>query len=146
MSAPSFANRDRVFVSYAGNLEDVILNRAFPHQNGFYVDVGANEPVDGSNTWALYARGWSGIAIDPLPGVCAKFAAKRPRDVCLNVAVGDTDGELSYFLFEGGAGHSTIDRERAEALQREVGQAITEMKVTVRTLGSILSEDRKSVV
>jgi len=143
MSAPSFLNRNRKFVSYSGNLEDVMLNRVFPRANGFFVDIGANEPVNGSNTWALYDRGWSGIAVDPLPGVCARFAVKRPRDICLSVAVGDVEGETSFFLFEGGAGHSTIDRKRAEALQREVGQAVTEIKVPVRTLGGILSEHAK---
>ncbi len=122
MSAPSYLKRNRLFVSYAGNLEDVMINRAFPQERGFFVDVGANDPVGASNTWALYERGWSGITIEPTPGACARFVEKRPRDICLNVAVGDTDGEISFFTFGSGAGHSTCDRARAEALQRELGQ------------------------
>jgi len=143
MNAPSYLKRDRLFVSYAGNLEDVILNRVFPQATGFFVDVGANDPVGASNTWALYQRGWSGITVEPTPGACAKFAEKRPRDICLNVAVGDRDGEISFFSFGSGAGHSTCDRERAQALQRELGQPMTEIKVPVRTLGSILAEHAK---
>lgn len=143
MSAPSYLRRNRLFVSYAGNLEDVVLNRVFPQATGFFVDIGANDPVGASNTWALYDRGWNGITIEPLPGACAKFMAKRPRDICLNVAVGDTEGEASFFVFGGGAGHSTCDRDRAEALQRELGQQMTEIKVPVRTLGSILAEYAK---
>lgn len=140
MSARSYLARDRLFVSHSGNLEDVVLNRVFPQDNGFYVDVGANDPVGASNTWALYERGWTGITIEPVPGACAKFLAKRPRDICLNVAVGETDGETSFFMFGGGAGHSTCDRDRAEALQRELAQPMTEIKVPVRTLGSIFAE------
>ena len=140
MSTPSYLQRKRLFVSHAGNLEDVVLDRVFPQETGFFVDVGANDPVGASNTWALYERGWSGITIEPLPGACAKFMAKRPRDICLNVAVGDAEGETSFFLFGSGAGHSTCDRVRAEELQRELGQQMTEIKVPVRTLGGIFAE------
>ena len=36
-------------VSYAGNAEDVVLMRAFADRpGGFFVDVGAGEPVRGS--------------------------------------------------------------------------------------------------
>ena len=143
MSTPSYLQRKRLFVSYAGNLEDVVLDRVFPQATGFFVDIGANDPVGASNTWALYERGWSGITIEPVPGACAKFMAKRPRDICLNVAVGGTDGETSFFMFDGGAGHSTCDRERAEELQRELGQQMTEIKVPVRTLGGIFAEYAK---
>jgi FkbM family methyltransferase len=143
MSAPSYLRRPRLFVSYAGNLEDVMLNRAFPQKTGFFIDIGANDPVGASNTWALYERGWNGITIEPLPGACAKFAVKRPRDVCLNIAVGETDGETSFFAFGSSGGHSTCDRDRAEALQRELGQEMREIKVPVRSLGSIFAEYAK---
>jgi FkbM family methyltransferase len=143
MSAPSYLRRPRLFVSYAGNLEDVMINRAFPQKTGFFIDIGANDPVGASNTWALYERGWSGITIEPLPGACANFAAKRPRDICLNVAVGETDGETSFFAFGHGGGHSTCDRARAETLARELGQDMSEIKVPVRSLGSIFAEYAK---
>jgi FkbM family methyltransferase len=143
MSAPSYLHRPRLFVSYAGNLEDVMINRAFPEESGFFIDIGANDPVGASNTWALYQRGWSGITIEPLPGACARFAAKRPRDICLNVAVGESDGEASFFAFGHGGGQSTCDRARAEALARETGQEMQEIKVPVRRLGSIFAEYAK---
>jgi hypothetical protein len=37
MSAPSYIKRNCLFVSYAGNLEDVMINRAFPQETGFFV-------------------------------------------------------------------------------------------------------------
>ncbi|HZO47502.1 MAG TPA: FkbM family methyltransferase [Xanthobacteraceae bacterium] len=140
MSAPSYLNRPPLFVSYAGNLEDVMINRAFPQATGFFIDVGANDPVGGSNTWKLYERGWNGITIEPMPGACARFAAKRPRDVCLNVAAGEADGEISFFSFGPHSGDSTCDRARAEALAREQGKEMQEIKVPVRSLGSIFAE------
>ena len=46
------------FVSYAQNYEDVMLWRALKHvKNGFYVDVGANDPlIDSGHTGLL--RAW----------------------------------------------------------------------------------------
>src|SRR5882757_195898 len=38
-------------IAYGGNAEDVVLMRAFAdRQDGFFVDVGAGEPVSGSLT------------------------------------------------------------------------------------------------
>jgi hypothetical protein len=63
----------------------------------------------------------------------------------LNVAVGETEGEISLFQFGDGAGHSTGDRTRAEALQRELGDQFSEIRVPVRTLGSIFAEHARGV-
>jgi len=43
-------------VSYAQNFEDVMLARAFPGAEGFYVDVGANDPDIDSVTRVFYER------------------------------------------------------------------------------------------
>jgi hypothetical protein len=43
-------------VSYAQNYEDVILHRALKDiEFGFYIDVGAQDPVEYSVTKAFYA-------------------------------------------------------------------------------------------
>ena len=56
------------FISYAQNNEDVLLWRALGHvRDGFYIDVGANDPVEHSVTKAFYDAGWRGISIEPLP-------------------------------------------------------------------------------
>ena len=48
-----------MFVSYAQNFEDVILNRIFKDkESGFYIDVGAHHPIYDSVTKAFYERGW----------------------------------------------------------------------------------------
>ena len=53
-------------ISYAQNQEDVLLRREFPDcTNGFYIDVGANDPVWDSVTKHFYDRGWHGINIEP---------------------------------------------------------------------------------
>ena len=53
---------------YSQNSEDVLLARCFEGENqGFYVDVGAEDPVEGSITRHFYERGWNGINIEPVP-------------------------------------------------------------------------------
>jgi FkbM family methyltransferase len=84
------------FVSYAQNFEDVLLHRVFGGQEiGFYVDVGAAHPVNGSTTKALYDRGWSGINVEP-SSMFAELETARPRDVNLQMAVMDRAGEVAF--------------------------------------------------
>ena len=81
------------FVSYAQNREDVVLARALKHvERGRYVDVGANDPVADSVTYAFYDRGWSGIAVEPVPMYADRLREIRPRDRIVQAAVtGETD-------------------------------------------------------
>lgn len=75
------------FISYASNFEDVLLWRALGQiENGFYVDVGAVDPVDHSVTKVFYDAGWHGINVGPSPVAHRALAQHRPRDVNLAVA------------------------------------------------------------
>jgi hypothetical protein len=49
------------FLSFSSEFEYLILHQALLGiKNGFYVDVGANDPVEASVTKAFYENGWSG--------------------------------------------------------------------------------------
>src|ERR1041384_3211716 len=73
----------KLLVSYAQNFEDVLLHRIFGNlARGFYVDIGASDPMIGSVTKIFYDRGWSGINIEP-SSTFPRLAAARPRDVNL---------------------------------------------------------------
>src|SRR4051812_41620263 len=85
------------FLSYAQNAEDVLLRRAFPHDDGFYIDAGANDPTFHSVTKALYDLGWSGVNIEPIPELHRRLGVDRPRDVNLWSGVSDQQGELTFF-------------------------------------------------
>jgi len=86
------------FVSFAQNFEDVMLWRALKHvENGFYIDVGANDPSIDSVTKAFYERGWRGINIEPLPSHFGDLSRNRPRDINLQCAAGATSGEIKVW-------------------------------------------------
>jgi FkbM family methyltransferase len=103
-----------VFISYSINYEDVILNRLFgSRDSGFYVDVGAAQPMFDNDTKALYDRGWRGINIEPNAAFYRELLAQRPGDHNVNVAVSDTPGQLIFHEVVG-TGLSTCDAEEAE--------------------------------
>lgn len=85
------------FVSFAQNREDVVLFRALKDvERGYYIDVGAHDPSVDSVTRAFYDRGWRGINLEPSPFWFSRLAAARPRDINLNLAASNTDGELEF--------------------------------------------------
>lgn len=74
--------------------------RIFEKQvSGIYVDVGAHHPFRFSNTCLLHQHGWRGINVDALPGSMKSFRTARPRDICLESAVGTDTSKLTYYMF-----------------------------------------------
>ncbi|MGZ8320509.1 MAG: FkbM family methyltransferase [Telluria sp.] len=128
------------FISYAQNFEDVLLWRALGHiKNGFYIDVGANDPVDHSVTKAFYDAGWSGINIEPLPAFHLEFECQRPRDTNLAIAAGAADGSLTLYDVPSVNGWASPDRAVAEAHHAK-GFDVRELVVPVRTLAGVCAE------
>ena len=94
-----FRKRHRECYSQCG--EDLILNRIFrDKKSGFYVDVGANNPFEQSNTQFFYDLGWKGINIDAMPGSMKVFHRIRPRDINLELPISDSEETLQYHIFE----------------------------------------------
>ena len=78
--------------------EDVFIERLLKDiSNGKYVDVGCYHPFKGSLTAKLYKKNWSGINIDISKTSIDLFNIARKRDINLNCAISDFDGETFYF-------------------------------------------------
>jgi FkbM family methyltransferase len=45
--------------------------------NGFFVEVGANDPFMLSQTWMLEQKGWTGVLVEPLAACCANLRRYR---------------------------------------------------------------------
>lgn len=125
------------FISYAQNFEDVMLWRALKHvDQGFYVDVGANDPDIDSVTKAFYERGWRGINIEPIPQWFERLQKERPRDINLQLAAGREPGEITLFEIPD-TGLSTAEKAFVERHKSERGYQSRELKVQVETLTNI---------
>jgi FkbM family methyltransferase len=127
------------FISYAQNYEDVMLFRALRHiEEGFYIDVGAQDPVADSVTKAFYERGWHGINIEPAQHWHERLVADRPRDINLRLAASDHRGTLRFYDVAG-TGLSTT-QESIAAQNSEAGRQVAQCEVECRTLDEICAE------
>ena len=65
--------------------EDLIVKDFFKKKKkGFYVDVGCYHPLEGSNTYLLYKRGWNGINLDINTLSIELFNVARKEDLNVN--------------------------------------------------------------
>ena len=86
-------------------------------ENGFYIDIGANDPNENSVTKNLYIRGWYGINIEPLPDKYHALVQFRNRDINLQIGAGKIkengtlymDGACSILLKNKTKNNNTIE-------------------------------------
>ncbi len=78
--------------SYAENGQDVhLLTKVYPSsRRGYFVDVGAYDGVEMSNTLLLEQNGWKGLCIEPHPRAFDKLIRSR-RCVCSPFAAFNVD-------------------------------------------------------
>ena len=131
--------KDLRLISYAQNFEDVMLARVFAGRNtGFYVDVGAADPVNLSVTKWFYDLGWSGLNIEPNKQLFDRLAADRPRDINLDCGVGATTSEAQFFELNVGALSSFDSRVRDNAQHN--GKPPATRSVAVMPLTDLLKQ------
>lgn len=85
--------------SYAQNHEDEILVHFFGGSDrGTFIDVGAHDGRQFSNTFLLEQCGWHGLCIEPNPVSFQKLVKNRPDSICVNLACIDTPEEKTLEL------------------------------------------------
>lgn len=125
--------------SYAQNYEDVILWRSLGHiQNGFYIDIGAQESRKDSVSWAFYEKGWRGVHVEPSPHYANLLRQDRPGELVIQAAITEKPGMLRFFEFPE-TGLSTGSAEIASTHQKN-GFAVNETIVAAITLDNLFTE------
>ena len=131
---------NRVPVSYTPQREDVLLARAFEgQQSGFFIDVGANHPRNGSITQLFVERGWTGINIEPNPGLIPDFEKYRPNDVNLPVAISDVEGEIELYVVGDNPALTTTEPTLGDQYAAE-GRLVERKMVRGMTLAQVCRE------
>src|ERR1035438_273868 len=107
-------------------------------RTGVFVEVGANDPVAGSQTWLLEQNGWQGILVEPQASLCKKLRPARPRSQVFQVACScpGSEGEADLVLAEHdgnatlkpqrdshGINYVGTERVRITTLDSEIGRA-----------------------
>ena len=100
---------------YSQTGEDELLRDYLPEAIGSFVDVGAGQPVRGSNTYYFYKQGWSGTLIDPVGFNLRLTKLFRRRDKFIQNIVSSKNTPLKFYEFYP-AEYSTIEKNVAESL------------------------------
>jgi FkbM family methyltransferase len=114
------------------------LVRAFfgGDDSGFYVEVGANHPTEGSQTWHLEQIGWTGVLVEPQPDLAAFLVTERKSAIVFPVACTSPDNAGQVMSLHVDGARSGLNRERMAPGSK------TEYVIAVqtKTLDNILSE------
>jgi FkbM family methyltransferase len=105
--------------------------------DGFFVDVGANEPQRGSQTWHLEQRGWKGVLVEPQPDLAERLRRSRNAHVVAAACSSPANQQRTMLLQIAGP-YSSLNR----SLSAPGVRSRDAIEVPVRTLDDILREAR----
>ena len=122
--------------------EDLVIDTLFKHKsNGFYVDIGANDPDVLSNTKLFYNRGWRGINVEPEPNLHTKLCCHRVGDINLRVGVGPETGIMTFYRMSADTLSSFNKQAALQAGKLYGGTLIGEEPTPVAKLADILADN-----
>ncbi len=104
---------------------------------GFFIEVGANDPKGGSQTWHLEERGWNGLLVEPMSDFYERLCQERPGSKVFHAACtapGKTGTGTLYIPDEHGFAttEKNVDDKFVEYLKEET--------VRFETLDALLEE------
>jgi FkbM family methyltransferase len=118
-----------------GDAEKALVDAFLGPDKGVFVEVGANHPVRGSQTWGLEQRGWSGLLVEPLAERASELRMGR-RAIVEAVACGPPELHGTIGLLHVSNYFSTLSVGRGDA-----GVRFDETReVPVRTLDSLVEK------
>lgn len=112
----------------------IVFMLGIPFENCTYLDLGANKPVEGSNTNFFYTQGARGVLVEANPELIPALRKERPEDVILNKCVATEDGKTIEFIIMTGDGLSTADEEEAHETMRINPEIRIKQKVQVESI------------
>jgi FkbM family methyltransferase len=128
---------------YSQNNEQQIIERYFKGIPGTFLDIGANDGITLSNTYALTLSGWQGLCVEASPSAFEKLKithSGNKRIQLIHAAATDYNGEI--VLFESGS-HlgvgdvallSSVDKAETVKWKKETFTEITVPAVNFETL------------
>ena len=114
---------------------------------GFFVEAGANDGVNFSNTYYLErARGWTGVLVEGIPELYRSCVRRRPRSRVFNCALVAPEDEGRMITMHYSNLQSIVSGalpfEHVEAGVASQGERTYDIEVPGRTLSALLDEVR----
>ena len=125
-------------ISYSFNAVDLIIDYMFKDKDiGTYVDVGAQHPISNNNTYLLFKRGWNGINIDLDRKNIDLFNISRPKDINLNYAISDKEGETDFYFYHESSPINTLNKKVKEYQKAKISEI---KKINTFTLNNVFKK------
>jgi FkbM family methyltransferase len=134
---------------YSQSGQDAFVIHYFQNKrNGVFIDIGANDGVDLSNTYYLEKElGWSGICFEPIPAIFEKLDKNRN---CIKIMAGVAEKESTEkFIYVDGPSHmlsgmlKEYDPRHLQRVNNEVqslGGKIVELELKCVVLNDVLEQ------
>lgn len=136
---------------WSQNNEQLIIEDFFKDIKGTFLDLGCNDGITLSNTYALVKLGWAGLMVDASPKAYSRLIENMPFEndlTFMNCAVGKFDGEI--ILHESGELLGTGDTSLVSSTLEEetkrwgsLNMPFEDVKVPCRTFPSLLSQTKQ---
>jgi FkbM family methyltransferase len=131
--------------SWSQGGEDLVLEQVFRFigiSRPTYIDIGAYDPIIGSNTYLFYRKGSRGVLVEPNPIMADRLSRGRPGDTVLNVGIGVTDQREADFYVVGDRSQiNTFSKEQADRYLEENENAIRKvLKIPLVNINKVLAE------
>jgi FkbM family methyltransferase len=85
---------------YSSHQQDAYVLELMKDREGFFVDVGAGNGINGSNTLILEENGWSGICIEPSPILYSSLKHESGRKCMIAQSVLFSDCREMQFYYD----------------------------------------------
>jgi FkbM family methyltransferase len=115
--------------------EQYLVRSFFNGERGFFVEVGANHPHEGSQSWHLEQLGWNGILVEAEPDLAKRLREARTAKVFAVACSSPENSGRMLALYVAGA-LSSVDR----GAMAPGSQPDRVINVPARTLDDILAE------
>ncbi len=135
-----FKYKFKFFQSFGATGEDVFINKIFKKKNGFYVDIGALHPINGSLTYNLYKKGWHGVNFDLLETNIRLFKFFRKRDTSHAIALSSKSGYIDSYIFNAGSGLNTLNKNWADKWSKLINKDYSIEKIEKKTLNEAINQ------
>ena len=128
--------------SYSYGGVDLLINHFFRNKKkGIYLDIGCYHPIEGSNTYKLFKKGWHGINIDLDSHSINLFNSFRPNDENLQIAVSDSNSSVELFSHHT---HSAVQTINAKTGNERYGNDFKRRIIKSNDLNTIIEESKFS--
>jgi len=112
----------------------VVSRLGIPLEDCTYLDLGANRPIEGSNTNFFYTMGARGVLVEANPELIPALLKERPEDIVLNRCLDTEDGKQMEFIIMTDDGLSTPDETSAAEVLKVNPNIQIKSRVSVQSI------------